>query len=564
MFITTSNEYLSNNRILFFLRHIVAIIIPIVLMWTLYHSVLQDTWWLADDPALLKNIVEHGIFSHFYQSEVWRNLSSSSITPWIILSLGIDWHLFGLEPLGYYWHNLLSFTLVIIIAYIVLNLFFSSLVCSLTLSFFVVSVPSIDIVQFLMARHYLEGLGLSLLAILGYVKAVKTQRLTWAYLGSAFYLLATTAKEIYVPLIVILPCLPVGSWAQRWRMLIPFLVMVGSYILWRAYMLNPSNLLTGYGDVRPTVNWDNLYTLPNRVADVLGWSQTWQLFIILFTALICLGIIINKLPYWQIGCLLLWLMATILPIIPVLVGLVSRYLFLPYFMFCLALAFGLQSLINKRWYYVGLGLVMSLLVVGVKSIESGAMFIRQAEQLKQTRIEGEFILMANSEDALLLNPKGPHWYYQSLRWFRENVLKLPKGARICYDLCVCQQSTDKVYHYVQGHIKSSNLSKSEQNCGTRDVALSVKLQLANGILHWQLGSYQQGQYYATISTQKDMISGEWIPLPAQGGFPYGLSEILYLVIKYTSPEGWHTYSPILTLDPAKKDAQGNVELIWKR
>jgi len=43
-------------------------------MWTLYHTALQ-AWWLADDPALLKNIVEHGIFSHFYQSEARRSLN---------------------------------------------------------------------------------------------------------------------------------------------------------------------------------------------------------------------------------------------------------------------------------------------------------------------------------------------------------------------------------------------------------------------------------------------------------------------------------------------------------
>ncbi len=150
-----------DHLLLSYLTHSIAALIPIVLMWTLYHSVLQ-AWWLADDPALLKSIVEHGVFPHFYQSEVWRSLSPANLTPWVTLSLGIDWHLFGLEPSGFYWHHLLSFSIVLLIAYFVLNLFFSPLVCSLTLGFLVASVPSANLVQFLMVRHYLEGLGLSL------------------------------------------------------------------------------------------------------------------------------------------------------------------------------------------------------------------------------------------------------------------------------------------------------------------------------------------------------------------------------------------------------------------
>ncbi|OAD18766.1 membrane protein [Candidatus Thiomargarita nelsonii] len=55
------------------LTHLIAALIPISLMWILYHTVTQ-AWWLADDPTFLQSIIEHGIFSHFYQSEMWRSL----------------------------------------------------------------------------------------------------------------------------------------------------------------------------------------------------------------------------------------------------------------------------------------------------------------------------------------------------------------------------------------------------------------------------------------------------------------------------------------------------------
>lgn len=551
-----------NKNLLFFLRHGIAILIPIALMWILYHSVLQ-AWWLGDDPFLLQSIVEHGIFQHFYQSNVWRSLSPINLTPWVILSLGIDWHFFGLEPLGYYWHHLLSFTMVLILAYLVLNLFFSPLVCSLTLSIFVASIPSADIAQFLMVRHYLEGLGLSLIAILLYVKAIETHRLRWAVFGSVFYLLATTAKEIYVPLVVILPWLPFGNWLQRWRMLIPFVVVAGSYVLWRAYMLKPNYVLSSYGDLIPKFNWDNVLPLLNRAAEILGWQHTWQLLIILFACLVFLWIFFKKRGH--ISLILLWLVLTILPITPVLSILDPRYLFLPYFVFCISIAFSLQYFINQQKHYAALVLGLTLLFVGVKSIETGTAMIRQTDKLKQYHLEGKFILTTNN-NALLINPIAHLWYHQSLQWLKEHLLNLPKGVKICYDLCICKpKSTDNIYQYVQGEIrKTSSFSENTHYCGQSDADLSVKIHYVNGALHWKFTPYLQGQYYVTLSQQKNMLTGQWMLLPSQGNYPYKLSKKLYWIIKYISPEGWHTYSPILTLDPAKQDAQGNVELIWQR
>jgi hypothetical protein len=567
MFITTSNDYLFNNRILFFLRHGIAIVIPIALMWTLYHSVLQ-TWWLADDPALLKNIAEHGIISHFYQSDVWRSVSSANLTPWVILSLGIDWYFFGLEPSGFYLHHLLSFSLVLLIAYFVLNLFFSPLVCSLTLSIFVASIPSANIAQFLMTRHYLEGLGLSLLAILFYVKAIETHRLRWAIFGSIFYLLATTAKEIYVPLVVVLPWLLVGNWVQRWRMLIPFIAVAASYVLWRAYMLKLSYILTGYGSFAPKLDWNIILALPNSMAEVLGWHYSWQLLIICLLALSYFFIFLKYLKnfqWFQLLAIFIWIAVIFFSIVPVLSVLVSRYLFLPYFIFCLSVAFSLQFLINQQKYYITLALGLSVFMLGLKSITYVPATIQKTELLKQYHIEGNLILSDKNSNGFLVNPIGAYWYYQSLQWFRINVLKLPKGVSVCYDLCLCKPSSaDNIYQYLQGQLTTSHVSEHAQNCGQNDAALSVKFNLTTDNIHWQFGPYKQGQYYVSISEQKDMITGQWFPLPTKGNFPIELYKILYIKLKYVSPEGWHTYSDTLVLDPTKKDAKGNVELIWKR
>jgi hypothetical protein len=582
-----------------YLTQSLAALMPIGLLWIFYYPVLQ-AWWLADDPALLKTIVEHGILSHFYQSEVWRTLSTANLTPWVIFSLGIDWHLFGLEPSGFYWHHLLSFTLVLLIAYRVLNQFFSPLVCSLSLSVFVVSVPSANVAQFLMVRHYLEGLGFSLLAVFAYIKAVQQERWAWSYVGSFFYLLATTAKEIYVPLIIILPCLfykippipklsqcppsiplkrgeatPCGSpslWEggrgrATWKMLMPFVVVAGSYVLWRIYMLKPSFLFSGYGEsIVPKLNWEGFLALPHRLAEVLGWQYSWQLLILLLVVFVYLvsfhNVISSKMKndnWLKMGCVLLWLMVIFLPIVPVLSILDSRYLFLPYFVLALGLAAALQFLINQNWHYVALGLGLSVLAVGIKSVESGPAIVQKPEIVKQFHKEGELVLTDNRTEGILLNPIGAEWYYRSLGWLREQVLELPAGIKACYDLCICQPS-NPIYQYQSGKLITSQLSEQTRVCDRTDINLTVNLTFIEGVLNWQLGPYQQGQYYATINRQA-VMDGQWTLIPSKGHFKLALPhDKIYLKIKYISPEGWDTYSSMLMLDLTQKNANGIVQL----
>ncbi|MCK5877440.1 MAG: hypothetical protein KAG43_07380 [Candidatus Marithrix sp.] len=512
------------------LTNLIAVLIPIILMWIFYHPI-QQSWWLADDPALLQSIIEHGIFPHFYDSDVWRGLNASNLMPWLTLSLGIDWYLFGLEPKGFYVHHLLSFSIVLLIAYIFLRQYFSALICSIVLSIFVVSVPSANIAQFLMVRHYLEGFGLSLLAILCYLKA--TKKFAWALLGSLFYLLATTAKEIYVPIVVILPFLTI----PRWRMLAPFVAVAGGYILWRIYMLKLNLVFTSYGGTTPELNWD----IGQRFLEVLGWQQTWQLVILLGFGLVLLGVIVKK----YLKQTALWMVVIGLPIVPVLSLLDSRYLFIPYFLFCIGIALVLQVFLDRKFIIILISL--SLILVGIKSIESA--IVQQPHILAQSKSEGEFILQADSNHGILLNPISREWHHLSLQWLRQHILHLPKGARTCFDLCFCSPTVDEnIYQYLSGQVKLINPLINKLNCGKKDMALQVKISFINNALHWQLGPYKQGQYYAVISTKRDMIAGQWTAITAHGSYPYNLPEKLYIAIKYDSPTGWQTYSPVLTLE----------------
>ena len=164
--------------------HWLVMSLPLLLFWVLYHQLLS-AWWTADDPALLEYI---------YEVDPWTMLVSKTrglfYTPLQPLSLGLDYHFFGLQPSGFYWHHLLSFSLVLILAYGVLSQFFPPLLASMVISLFIIMVPTVHIAHHLMLRHYLEGFGLALLATGCYLRAIQIASRVynpWTMIGSICY-----------------------------------------------------------------------------------------------------------------------------------------------------------------------------------------------------------------------------------------------------------------------------------------------------------------------------------------------------------------------------------------
>jgi hypothetical protein len=193
-----------------------AMSLPLLLFWVLYHQLLS-AWWTADDPALLEYI--HEVTPWTMLVNKTRGLFYTPLQP---LSLGLDYHFFGFQPDGFYWHQLLSFSLVLLLAYGVLSQFFSPLLASMIISLFIIMVPTAHAAHHLMLRHYIEGFGLALLATGCYLRAIQTASRVynpWAMMGSIWYLGASLAKEIYVPLPVVLLILPRGTFQQRLRQL---------------------------------------------------------------------------------------------------------------------------------------------------------------------------------------------------------------------------------------------------------------------------------------------------------------------------------------------------------
>ncbi|MGH9457266.1 MAG: hypothetical protein ACRD2J_06445, partial [Thermoanaerobaculia bacterium] len=67
-----------------------------------------DGWWGTDDPQILLHATRNTPLETLFSSAAWQTLSTSSFTPLVTLSFEIDRVLFGLRPLFYYQHQLLT------------------------------------------------------------------------------------------------------------------------------------------------------------------------------------------------------------------------------------------------------------------------------------------------------------------------------------------------------------------------------------------------------------------------------------------------------------------------
>jgi len=541
------------------LTHLFAASLPLLLFWLLYHLVL-NTWWSFDDPDILRYIDRIGPIAGFFDPSQKYNF----YTPLQHFSLGIDYGLFGLNPTGFYWHHLLSLSVVILLAYLVLSLFFAPLLASMIVSLFVVAVPTAHITHFLMVRHYVEGLALSLIAVSAYVQAVRQERWAWAGLGSLFYLLATMAKELYVPLVIALVWLPIGTVKTRLRLLIPYIIVAILYTLLRIYMLG-EHVFSGYSEKSTT--WLDVVNFPTAFINVMGWHALWQWLIMLGIASVF------SVMLWQrrltLGLSsLVWFGMAFIPLIPIM----WRIPMLPYYLFVFVLLFyiGCGIALNhlgklSPWRNALItGVFLALLLTSLLPVQTAQFHLHALKQAEKT--QGEF-LMYNPSSATVLIYDYP--VATSLIYLRNKVLSRTEGVKWCPKedcLCTTQYPGYTAKQYVNGEWQTKTLSPA--GCGNVKKPLSVIISLTPDTVNWHFGPYPQGQgqYYAKVTMQGGQAQNHaaFFPIQPQGTQPLAqpLSNPVQWIVKYVTPDGQEIYSAPLLLEPTQMNEQGLVEVIW--
>ena len=537
--------WLDRERIGARIRDAIALSTPLGLFWALNHPAL-NAWWIRDDPCHLVLIQEHGIWRPFVHS------IGFFLTPLLNFSLGVDVSLFGLEPRAFYSHQLLAFSVLIVVGYRFLRIYLRPAGASLALALFVVSVPAFAVARLLMNRHYLEGLILALVALALYRRSITSDRYLLAILGAALYLLATTAKEVFVPLIMLLPFLAAGDLSRRWRHGLPFALAAAIYGLWRLTMLGLGNSLSAYGALSGEFHFATLLEIPRLV----GITQPWQLVIAgVASATAVLALSRRSRPTGlAIGAGLIALAA---PIAPVAARLEPRHLFLWAFAIAAVLAAGLEaSAATSR--HRGLApiraLAATLLLLLALACLTHSTFWRHFDPtVDQHRSEGRFVF-DDSREGLLLTEVNHSTFLQCLAQLRRDVVGKPGGPGFCGDACFCSEGLPQLagkprWRYEGGRIATVEDVTGDCNAG-RPLAVALSHDQASGTMSWTFGPYDDGVYEVLLLSGVETL-GVSIPvtLPQQGSLPYWLSEPLHFVVKYRSSAGWQTYSPVYTVEP---------------
>jgi hypothetical protein len=217
---------------------------------------------------------------------------------------------------------------------------------------FVLGAPCVHVANQLMVGHYLSGLLFSILALYGFVRALRSARPLWLVLGVSGYVLACACKEIYVPLPALLLLLREGTLVRRAQYALPYTAWCAVYLMWRYQVLG-----TLFGDRSGALGFDWAAALAQlRSVPLLLFSSAEAALAVgaLGVLLLVQAIRGGRLnwPLWILSPPLL-----LLPLLPLtqFPGLQQpdRYLFLPWWALCTGFAWLLAQTGGRQpWWLV--------------------------------------------------------------------------------------------------------------------------------------------------------------------------------------------------------------------
>lgn len=495
-------------------------------------------WWMRDDPCLVGSALRGGLLAHFFRPEVWRSLSGSVLMPWQTFSLGADAKVFGLVPRAFYGHQLLAFAVLIVAAYVLLRRRTSALAASAAVTIFAASAPSYAVARQLMNRHYLEGTIFFLAALALYAGAVRRERLRWACGGALLYLLAAAAKEVFVPLVAVLPLLPVGAWRERLRQAVPYAAAALLYAPWRLYMLGFRNSFSGY-----VARGDGFE--PTTVPAIVGLDG-WRFTLALILAIALTVELVRRSREWTAAAAL-GMLAVVLPLLPVAAELGPRHFFLP------ALgAAGLVALVlDRRKPAVLTSGAVVLALFSLSTLAASSMWRHHDAVAQRYRTEGSFVLESSS-DGVLRTTLPDTQFLRCMASLRSDVLGRDGGPGFCGDACWCDGALggEPAFRDLEGEVV--RYAPGDGDCAEeRELRVEMTYDASTSRLGWRFGPWTVGRYEILLAgdEEKPEVSIP-VPLLREGEAPLTVGDSFRVIVKYSSPEGWRTYSPVLTLDPS--------------
>ena len=505
-------------------------------------------WWGWDDTQILKFAFQYSPWEYFFVPQVWGKFQPANLNPWIILSFDLDLTLFGLKPQPFYAHHLLALWMVAGVTYLLLRVWANRLWSTLGVVLFLCSAPVTNTVNQLMTRHYLEGLLFFILAFYLFIRATKEERSALAWLGAVFYFFAMSAKEIYVVQALLLPLIPVRDLPKRLRMTLPFFLAMGFYALWRRYMLG-----TWVGGYRPSIDWCAVYPMILKIPSFIFGDGPFAIVAFLTsTALIIYAAWLRpSLRVLIVGAAFLLLG----PMVPA-IYISDPYRLLLLFTWALSLAVVLTlGVIASSNHRIIVALAMVAVIGFTMAVQGWKIRAGLRSTAKGYEAHGRFIMEADQDHVLLPSAQFGNWFTAGLSWLRENMLEEQSPMVVYDEIDLAKLNPDSwrvfLYDYSSRSLKEVPGGVpgicSEWKGKLRENPISVEFGYADGVVSWQFGPYEKGQY--SIITYRR--SETKMIIPRSGFKRRKMSDPLLFRVRYDSPEGWITYSPLMQFDGKK-------------
>jgi hypothetical protein len=534
--------------------------------WALYRPALR-LWWSDDDFFCIRLLSAFRPAQLVLDPAAWAHLPRM-VTPLLFLSLGLDLRAFGLDPHGAYLHQLAALTFCALSLYAALRLWLPALWSALAAGLFLLGPPVASLALILTSRHYPEAIALAALAVLSYGLALRRDSTGWALASAALYLMATLAKEIVLPLPLVLPLLPRPSLAPRernveprlWvRFAAPHAAALALYVAYRRAVLGV--WVGGYGWTVAPGDWPRLaLALPVRIAREVaaGTVPGWVLVAALGAGLLLLSL---RRPS-AVPLLAVALLSTTVPVLPVSLAMAPRYAVPAWTAASLALVFAIFDLASARspapapagWYRTSLwGAVLLAGATAICALAANrAAWAAGFAAMERKSAENLAFLDLRPGDFLRRPLEVPAALYELTALRHDRMGRGPGGSWFADDLflCVALPPGARVWSFDDASrrvvvITARLPALAASYCGAirQQAPLTAEIRSDGQEVSWQLGPYRHGRYALVM---RDGI--EAIDVPRVGGYQRRGVTRLEFRVRYEAPAGWVTYSPRLALD----------------
>jgi hypothetical protein len=547
-----------------------AVLTALLLAIVAIYLHLLSGFWREDDTFLVLRSLDFNWLDAFFVPDAWQRITPSNLTPWIIPSFKFDLVLGGIEPRFFYAHQLISLCIVVGATYLLCRLWLPPLWAFLAVALFMLGAPTDTVVENLMTRHYLEGMFFALVALIAFNQAIRTRQFAWSIASAFAYALAVTAKEIYVPLcLIILAIPPVRSPSSRFRLALPILVVAALYIFWRRYMLGEA--IGGYTDSQTLISLGSLKNVAwaiLRTPEVL-FGSPWKIYSIFLIC--CIALLFIKNASALIGKIrpivlltIVVVVSVVAPIAPLAVSggtVTGRHLFLIWFVVSLACITSIRAssalASNSKPLQLALGVALSLILIASTTIHARNLASSDRKHSKEYDALGRFIMDADSSKAFIppQHILEQYWYVYCLcelkaRQGLECPTGLIKGLPVRNNITALYMYDTETLSMVDISLRTNDAIAWVQDVDhTRPLAVSMSID--DGWMYWNLSPYDGGQYYLT-----NLRWGRK-PVKKLGKQRWAHKTDLPIYVQYDSPSGWTTTSPLFILN-------GNAPIIWAR